>query len=370
MREVLSQLTSTLASGKECVYCAVVETRGSTPQKPGAAMLVFPDGGQVGTLGGGCVEAEVRQRALRAMGSGQPEVHVFNLDDNYGWDDGLICGGRMTILADPFPSPTSALAPRREAAGEYYRRFRERVEQGLGCTEAVVMSEQMPGTHPGQRFLFDDDARLIGQVGDDSPTAELIAALPPLRERPRPSAQRGIAYLPVLPRVTLLIVGGGHVGQAVARLGADVDFGVWVVDDREGYASAERFPTAERRIVGDIGPTLQRLVPELTPSFFALVVTRGHAHDEEALYHLARSQAGYVGMIGSKRKIKLIYEDLIAKGIAPDALTRVHAPLGFNIGSQTVPEIAVSIVAELIACRNLGQTIAAARIQVPVGNHA
>lgn len=370
MREVLSQLTSALGSGRECVYCAVVETRGSTPQKPGAAMLVFPDGGQVGTLGGGCVEAEVRQRALRSMGSGQPEIHAFNLDDNYGWDDGLICGGRMIILADPFPAAASALVARRDAASEYYRRFRDIIEQGGGCIEAVLIQEQMPGARLGQRFLFDDHARLVGQVGEGTPPADLVASLPPLRERPRPSTHRGVAYLPVLPRVTLVIVGGGHVGQAVARLGADVDFKIWIVDDRETFTTSERFPMAERRVVGEVGPTLQRLVPELTPSFFALVVTRGHGHDEEALYHLATSQAGYVGMIGSKRKIKLIYEDLIAKGIPADALARVHAPLGFDIGSQTVPEIAVSIVAELIACRNLGRTIAAARTHVSVGGTA
>src|SRR5205807_5454646 len=103
MREVLAQLTSALGSGRECVYCAVVETRGSTPQKPGAAMLVFPDGSQSGTLGGGCVEAEVKQRALGVLthGGGKSEVLTFCLDDNYGWDDGLICGGRMTILAEP-----------------------------------------------------------------------------------------------------------------------------------------------------------------------------------------------------------------------------------------------------------------------------
>ena len=93
-------------------------------------------------------------------------------------------------------------------------------------------------------------------------------------------------------------------------------------------------------------------------------VTRGHGHDEEALYHLATTRAGYVGMIGSKRKIKLIYEDLLARGTPQAALEKVHAPLGFDIGSQTVPEIAVSIVAELIACRNRGATIAAARVHV------
>src|SRR5882672_8185259 len=103
MRELLEELNKALAGGRDCVYCSVVETRGSTPQKAGAAMLVFADGSQRGTLGGGCVEAEVKQRAMRVLGDegGQPAVLTFNLDDNYGWDDGLICGGRMTILADP-----------------------------------------------------------------------------------------------------------------------------------------------------------------------------------------------------------------------------------------------------------------------------
>src|SRR5262249_29203868 len=153
----------------------------------------------------------------------------------------------------------------------------------------------------------------------------------------------------------LLVVGGGHVGQAVARLAAEVDFDVWALDDRESYVSEVRFPQAKRRLVGDIGATLKQLVKaDVTASTYAIIVTRGHAHDEEALYHLAESPAGYVGMIGSKRTIKLIFEDLLARGVREESLNRVHAPLGFAIGSQTVPEIAVSIVAELIAHRNLG----------------
>src|SRR5437660_1077596 len=245
MRELLAELTQALDAGRDCVYCSILETRGSTPQKAGAAMLVFADGSQCGTLGGGCVEAEVKQRSLRTLGgaAAQPEVLTFNLDDNYGWDDGLICGGRMTILADP-----------------------------------------------------------------------LAAA-----------------------------------------------------DDREAYASAQRFPTAQRRIVGDIGASLEKLrAGSIDPSVYCLIMTRGHAHDEEALYHLATTPAGYVGMIGSKRKIKMIFEDLVAKGVPAEALAKVHAPLGLAIGSQTVPEIAVSIVAELIACRNLGGTIREAREWVPV----
>jgi len=348
MRTLLADLMSALDQQQPCVYCAVVETRGSTPQKAGAAMLVFADGGQRGTLGGGCVEAEVKQRALRVLagGANRPEVLTFCLDDNYGWDDGLICGGRMTILADPLISAR---------AGEYYRCLHRCVEDGRGCTQAVAVTSAF-GLVAGDRFLFDPDGQLIARTTEADVPAEICEALPPLAQRPAPASRHGIALLPILPRITLFIVGGGHVGQAVARLASEVDFDVWALDDRASYVSRERFPSAERLLVGEVGPTLQQLVPQLTPSTYCLIVTRGHSHDEEALYHLAGSRAGYVGMIGSKRKIKLIFEDLLAKGVPMEALDRVHAPLGFDIGSQTVPEIAVSIVAELIANRNLGTT--------------
>jgi xanthine dehydrogenase accessory factor len=346
MRELLNELTRALEQGRACVHCAVVETRGSTPQKAGAAMLVFADGSQRGTLGGGCVEAEVKQRALRVLAdpAGRPEVLTFCLDDNYGWDDGLICGGRMSILADPLQGG---------GAPDYFRRFQELVEGGRGCTEAVVVGP--PAVPVGSRYLFGPDdgpaARLAPGPAPEAVTAQLRS----VSQRPRPYLGQGVAYLPVLPRITLLVVGGGHVGQAVARLAAEVDFDVWVLDDRAAYAGRDRFPAAARLLVGDIGRTLEQLArEEVTPSTYCLIVTRGHGHDEEALFHLAGSRAGYVGMIGSKRKIRLIFQDLVARGVPAEALERVHAPLGLAIGSQTVPEIAVSIVAELIACRNLG----------------
>src|SRR5262245_51673172 len=155
MRELLAELNQALDGGRACVYCAVVETRGSTPQKAGAAMLVFPDGGQRGTLGGGCVEAEVKGRALAVLAAGgealRPEVLTFCLDDDYGWDDGLICGGRMTILADPLGGEDA-----------YHRHFRELLERGAGCVEAVVIGEQA-GAPVGSRYLFDDAGRLIAR---------------------------------------------------------------------------------------------------------------------------------------------------------------------------------------------------------------
>lgn len=350
MRELLAELTAALGRPLACVYCAVVETRGSTPQKAGAAMLVYPDGTQAGTLGGGCVEAEVKRRALHGLNNGgRPEVFTFCLDDDYGWDDGLICGGRMTILAHPLTSHTPSL----DAAARYYRRLHDLAERGDGFTEAVVVGEAA-GLPVGDRYLFDAAGTPITALAESPAWEKVAAGLAPLTIRTKPATRQGIAYLPTLPRVRLFLVGGGHVGQAVAKLASEVGFEVWVLDDREKFAGPERFPTATRRLVGDIGTTLRDLAPTLTPSTFAVILTRGHSHDEEALYHLAATACGYVGMIGSKRKIRMIFEDLVAKGIPPDALARVHAPLGYNIGSQTVPEIAVSIVAELIACRNLG----------------
>jgi xanthine dehydrogenase accessory factor len=362
MRELLQDLLVALDARRNCVLCAVVETRGSTPQKAGAAMLVFPDGSQRGTLGGGCVEAEVKQRSLMLLSVGRiadpsgvvgrigdpsycsfPQLLTYHLDDNYGWDDGLICGGRMSIVAQPVSSASLV-------AG-YLRRFAEHARAGAGCTEAITIADGL-GVPAGARFLFDNAGELIARLHAESTPVVVTERLVPLRSRPRAYHHPGVAYLPVLPKVTLWIIGGGHVGQAVGKLAADADFEVIVLDDREQYASAERFPQARRRIVGDIGQELKKIAPGLGVSDFAIIVTRGHSHDEEALFHLANSQADYVGMIGSKRKIRLIFDDLKAKGIPAAALERVHAPLGIDIGSQTVPEIAISIVAELIACRN------------------
>src|SRR5437773_6982255 len=131
MRELLAELTAALEQRRPLVYCALVETRGSTPQKAGAAMLVFPDGSQKGTLGGGCVEAEVKQRALRLLtdAQGGRQILTFCLDDNYGWDDGLICGGRMSILADPLePGVRSQGSGVRTAPADYYCRYRDLAE--------------------------------------------------------------------------------------------------------------------------------------------------------------------------------------------------------------------------------------------------
>ena len=337
MREIVKHVVQALEGGREVLFCQVVETRGSTPQKAGAAMVVAPEGGQVGTLGGGCVENEVKQLAIRQLGEPGARIHSYVLDHDEAGADGLICGGRMTIATE---------ALRGEAQLAYFRALDALLERGDGHTEAVVVEPSEAYGPIGSRALFDHEGRLLAGV------REGIGSPAPLSERPRPRLERGLAWLPAVPRIRLVIVGAGHVGQAVAKLAAETDFDVWVVDDRARFANPERIPEARKILVGPIGETLDAL--DASASTYILIVTRGHGHDQEALLHAAPTAAGYVGLIGSRRKIRMIFEALREGGVAEESLARVSAPVGMDIGSRTVPEIAVSIVAELIARRNVG----------------
>ncbi|MDA7978284.1 MAG: XdhC family protein [Pirellulales bacterium] len=354
MREILPQLAAYLKEDRPLAYCRLVETRGSTPQKAGAAMLVFPDGSQAGTIGGGCVEAEVKRKALRIINDGIAEIVCFQLDSDYGWDDGLICGGRMQVLIDPIVGAQ---------AKAYYETLGVRIAEGKDCQEAISLDLEKSGLPETACLLLDEHANVLQTLRletansalvepDGHATQQLRAQLSTLKDRPRPQAAGGFAYLSVLKRCRLVIVGGGHVGKAVAAMAADMDFDTCVIDDRPEVVSAERFPRANQRLSGPMEDVLRNV--EITPDTYCLIVTRGHNHDEQALYHLCQRGARYVGMIGSKRKIKLIYDDLLREGVPSEVLQGVHAPVGIDIGSQTVPEIAVSIMAELIAHRNLG----------------
>ncbi len=342
MRDVVRPLLTALAAGRPTAYCRLVETRGSTPQKAGAVMLVFADGSQVGTLGGGCVEAEVKRRAIALIAEGKSELCKFQLDSDYGWDDGLICGGRMLVLVEPITAYSAS----------YFQTLAQRIEAGRGTTEAIVFDAAASQLPSPANYLLDDDGNLLAAL--HSPSNALPVAisqdLKPLDMRPRPYVSAGISYLPVLPRCRLIIVGGGHVGQAVAELATPLDFEVWVIDDRADVVSEARFPKVDQRIAGSVDQVLPTL--PIDCNTYCLIVTRGHNHDEEALFHVVNRGARYVGLIGSRRKIRLIFDDLLEQGVTHETLERVHAPLGIDIGSQTVPEIAVSIAAELVAHRN------------------
>ncbi|HVW01876.1 MAG TPA: XdhC family protein, partial [Planctomycetaceae bacterium] len=235
---LLHDLHQAIQAGQPVAVTVLVETRGSTPQKPGAVMLVFADGSQCGTLGGGCVEAEVKRQALRLLDTGERQLLTFQLDDDYGWDDGLICGGRMKMLVDPV-RPGEDLS--------YYETFRNLVAAGDSCTEIVMLdSVETADARPGDRFLLDAAGNVVATRGSSSLPPRVSEQLRPVQGRPRAYVGAGAAFLPVLERCRLIVVGAGHVGWKVAQLAAEVDFDVWVVDDREEYCNSTRFPQAKR----------------------------------------------------------------------------------------------------------------------------
>lgn len=342
MRELSQQLEALVGTRQETVYCRLVETRGSTPQKPGATMLIYPDGSQAGTLGGGCVEAEVKRTALTYLEENKARIAKFQLDHDYGWDDGLICGGRMQILIQPIKD---------EQSRNYIGQLCQLLKRAPGFTEVVHYALESEDSTP-TILLFNEQQNLQASLGPAGNELEQEAreTLVPLDSRPRAYQQGTLAFLPSVERCQLVIVGGGHVGQAVSNMAVNLEFDVTVIDDREVIVSEDRFPNVHQRISGDLEEILPAL--KITPHTYCLIVTRGHNHDQRALYHLADRGARYVGLIGSRRKIKLIFDDLLDAGISREVLHHVHAPLGINIGSQTVQEIAVSICAELVSHRN------------------
>jgi len=292
---VLEAMLSEVDAGRAGALCTVVRASGSTPQCPGAALLLRFDFTTLGTLGGGCVEAEVKRRAFELLQAGGSALLDFDLDHDYGWDDGLLCGGSMTI-------GVTTVAERMDLSP-----FRQAVER-LRRREA--------------------------------------ASFPLAFEREGERRQYRV-HLEVPP--TLLIAGAGHVGQAVAKLAVDLDFHVVVIDDRADCASRERFGADVELIVGDIAQTLRGY--PIDDGCYVVIVTRGHRHDQAALEAVIRGPARYIGMIGSRRKVSVMFAELVAAGVPRELVERVHSPIGLPIRAITVAEIAVSIMAEVVQVR-------------------
>ncbi len=293
--ELLKSLLERVESGYPCALCTVVNTRGSTPQTAGAMLLLHPNGRAEGTIGGGCVEAELKTRVLRMLLSQSSGLLTFQLDHDYGWDDGLICGGRLDVAVVCVANASQA-DPFREAVARLQRQ---------------------------------QAAHLPLRVDHEGKTIEY--------------------RLNIQPMLTLLIAGAGHIGAALAKLAAGLDFRVVVIDDRADLLDPRRLPPPIETVAGDIQHTLREW--PIDANTYVVVVTRGHVHDEQALHAVIDSPAKYVGMIGSRRKIELVFDDLEDLGVARDRLAQVHTPIGLDIKAVTVPEIAVSIAAELIQVR-------------------
>ncbi|HZP34200.1 MAG TPA: XdhC/CoxI family protein [Candidatus Acidoferrales bacterium] len=239
--------------GKRAVMATIVHTNGSIPSFESSRMLIREDGSIMGTIGGGCVEAEVWAAAKDVLKAEAPRKMTFNLNNEASYDNGLICGGTLEVFVEP-----------------------------------------------------------------------------------------------ILPQPILYIFGGGHVSIAVANAAHTAGFAIGVIDDREQFANRERFPMA-REVYTSYEEAFEKLQPNA--STYILIVTRGHRDDMRVLAWAVKTNARYLGMIGSKRKVLSVYQALEREGFAPELFDRVHAPVGVEIGALTPEEIAISISAELIAVR-------------------
>lgn len=249
--EIFREIVRIQRNGSACIVATVVSVGGSTPRSPGAKMIVYDNGRTAGTVGGGRVEAATIEEAKALIGSQEPRLVSFDLDE----DSEMACGGRMEIFLEP-------------------------IAGGL----------------------------------------------------------------------RLLVIGGGHVGQAVCAAAKNAGFNVTVVDDRGDVVTETRFPSADRRLVG--GTELLRSDLDVGGSSHLVIVTRGHKHDEEWLRAVIDLEPAYVGMIGSEKKVAATFKRLIADGVSEEKLSAVHAPIGIDIGAETPEEIAVSIIAEITAVRH------------------
>jgi xanthine dehydrogenase accessory factor len=258
--DLFEEIVKMRRSGQRAALATIVHTNGSIPSYESSRMLVGEDGSISGTIGGGCVEAEVWAAAKEVMQKESPRKMVFNLNNEASYDNGLICGGTLEVFVEP-----------------------------------------------------------------------------------------------ILPQPMLHLFGGGHVSIAVAKAASAAGFGIGIVDDREAFANAGRFPMAS-----EIHTSYEDAFAKIHPnaSSYLLIVTRGHKEDMRVLAWAVRTEARYIGMIGSKRKVLSVYKALENDGYKPEEFERVFAPMGLEIGALSPEEIAVSIVAELIAVRRNAQTAA------------
>lgn len=252
--DVYEEVVRLRREGRRGALATIITTTGSIPSYASAKMLVRDDGTVVGTIGGGCVEAEVITGARKVMEMERPETFEFNLNKNPTFDTGLVCGGSLEVFVEPI-------------------------------------------------------------LGDP----------------------------------TLYIFGAGHVGLSTSKIARMAGFKVVVIDDRSAFANPDRFPEADEVIAEDWAKVMASLDPPDTS--FILIVTRGHREDMRVLQWAVGTRARYVGMIGSKRKVLTVCKELQKEGMPAASFERVHAPVGFDIGATTPEEIAIAVVAEMIAVR-------------------
>lgn len=341
IHQTIAQLAG---SGKAWALAVVLSSQGSTPCKAAAKAIFLDDGTIFGTIGGGAMEAEAGRIAAEAIETGRPVVFDFELVGEGIGDTQPICGGSMRVLVDP----TAAAHGQVYTAAAAARNHR---------TRGALITRVASGTvsEVSVEFVAEEDVDRQSTVLSPGVLRSLLQKDEPTLVVDETEIARRMEILvePLVPAPLLIIVGAGHVGQAVAWQADTVGFEVVVLDDRQEFLGADRFPQAATFRCGPMDRELDSL--PVTHDLYVVIVTRGHQHDAEVLAACLGKSAAFVGMIGSRRKVAQMRKDFIASGRATaETFDRVYAPIGLDIGATTVPEIAASIVAQLIAVRRCG----------------
>ncbi|MEA5087431.1 XdhC family aldehyde oxidoreductase maturation factor [Solidesulfovibrio sp.] len=339
MIELIRAVNAALAQGRPVVAATIVTSEGSTPRTAGSKMLVFEGDAIAGTVGGGLAEGQVIAAGGEVLASGTSRLIDFDMTGQADKGADLICGGRMRVFLERL-NPDAATKTLFAALEDVL------AKGGRG----LVLTPLNTQGAPGSCLLLPDG----GIVGADPGEAVRKAARRQGRGIMAPVvlSHEGQGYFlePAASPTPLVICGGGHVSRPTAQIAAMVGFRVTVLDDRAEFANPERFPFAAETAVIDPGRGWFTGRAIGTDAFL-VIVTRGHAHDANALAEALRTPAAYIGMIGSLPKRDAIYDKMLAAGFTKADLDRVKSPIGLEIEAETPEEIAVSIVAEMIACR-------------------
>jgi len=351
MKEVIQEAIHVLEGGQPCVLATVVRTKGSTPQKSGAMLLVREDGSGVGTLGGGCVEGDIWFAAREILRNhGGPQFKDYFLNEDIAARDGLVCGGTMYFYLEPFWETDDFT--------EIGHQLLDAYEGGDPVALATVVNAPAGADNMGARLLLRIDGTVSGTLGEaglDSRAVGLARKVADVGAVESFTTDDGVEVFieGFTTPPTLVMVGGGHVGKATADLARNLGYRVLVVDDRPEFANPERFPYADQTLVTDYEGWSDQI--SLNVNTFVVVATRGHRYDDMALESALNTRARYIGLMGSRRKTLMIYQRLLQHGISLDRLKQVRSPIGLDIGALTPEEIAVSVMAEIIMTRRGGK---------------
>ena len=346
MIRLIDAINQCLRTNRSVSIATIISHSGSTPRTAGTQMLVLPDSRILGTIGGGKVEAEVIKAALEFFGSGKAQIVSFDLNQSGAPDDlDIVCGGQLSVLIESIDCTSDNWRFFQDISNQY--------RQKSDCFTITALSHQEDDLTVAGRYLMRDHASDRERLPYPDTVWEQLTAK---------TSGQNTAVMKTIDKVlflvqhhrradgTVFIFGAGHVARQLARLTKQIDFYTVVMDDREEFANRRRFPdTDEITVLSSFEAAFENQV--FDTNSYIVIVTRGHSHDKTVLAQALKTDAGYIGMIGSRKKRNFIYKTLLEENVSQEDIDRVHSPIGLDIGAETPEEIAISILAELIRCR-------------------